>query len=135
MGRGRGELGLLALTLTLAGEFLESGGWFSRSQELLSCTRERWGAQQHLPVPAGFLLACLTFHLEVKAQLSVTLRHERYQKILSWRCSFLGLQATVSEKTENYYFRSNVLLMVTVVAISGIFAEILELGCVNLTSS
>lgn len=101
MGRGRGELGLLALTLTLAGGSLESGGWFSRSQELLSCARERWGAQQHLPVPAGFLLACLTFNLEIKAQLSVTLRHKRDQKSSSWRCSFLGLQAAVSEKIEN----------------------------------
>lgn len=109
--------------------------WFSRSQELLSCAKERWGALQHLPVPAGFLLACLTFNLKIKAQLSVTLHHERNQKTLRQRPSFLGLQAAFSEKIENYYFRSNVLLMVTVVQISGIFALISELGYVNLTSS
>lgn len=109
--------------------------WFNGSRELLSCAKERWAAQQHLPVPARLLLACLTFTLKMKAQLSVTLHHERDQKTLSQRCSFLGLQAAVSEKIENHYFSCNVLLMVTVVAITGIFAEILELGCVNLTSS
>lgn len=98
MRRGRGEPWLLFLTLTLTGGSLESGGLVQQGQDLLSCAKEKWGTQQHLPVPAGFLLACLTFSLKIKAQLPVTLHHERDQKTLSQRHSFLGLQAAVSEK-------------------------------------
>lgn len=110
--------------------------WFSRSRELLTCARDV-GCWAACPSPWWVFSSMLTFNLKIKAQLSVTLRHEKDQKTLSWRHSFLGLQAAVSEeqKIENYYFRSNVLLLVTVVSICGLFTDILELGCVNLTSS
>lgn len=61
------------------------------------CQREM-GYSAAPPSSCWVFIRCLTFSLKIKAQLPVTLHHERDQKTLSQRHSFLGLQAAVSEK-------------------------------------
>lgn len=95
MERGRGELGL---TLTLAGASLESGGLVQQESGAADLCQKEVGCSASSPSPWWVFSSVLTFNLKIKAQLSVTLRHERDQKTLSWRYSFLGLQAAVSEE-------------------------------------